>query len=114
MNAGRLGSSAQRAMEVGFICGARPAPQGLRNSAQGFNPGKPQNKRFALKGREMRYQMKLAPIAAQKVRVRKKASAQGVSFHGPLGRKPRPAELEMPKHSGLKGHESIAQALAGL
>src|SRR5450631_1078768 len=32
----------------------RPAPKGLKNSAQGFNPGKPQNKRFALKGREMR------------------------------------------------------------
>ena len=31
-----------------------PAPQGLQNSAQGFNPGNPQNKRFALKGREMR------------------------------------------------------------
>ncbi|MEA3144892.1 MAG: hypothetical protein QOI53_304 [Verrucomicrobiota bacterium] len=25
-----------------------PAPQGLQNSAQGFNPGNPQNKRFAL------------------------------------------------------------------
>jgi len=34
----------------------RPAPQGLQDSAQGFNPGNPQNKRFALqlKGREMR------------------------------------------------------------
>ena len=35
-----------------------PAPQGLQNSAQGsaqgFNPGNPPNKRFALKGREMR------------------------------------------------------------
>jgi hypothetical protein len=31
-----------------------PAPQGLQNSAQGFNPGKPHNNRFALKGREMR------------------------------------------------------------
>ena len=31
-----------------------PAPQGLQNSAQGFHPGNPQNKRFALKGREMR------------------------------------------------------------
>ena len=29
-----------------------PAPQGLQDSAQGFNPGNPQNKRFALKGRE--------------------------------------------------------------
>ena len=27
-----------------------PAPQGLQDSAQGFNPGNPQNKRFALKG----------------------------------------------------------------
>ena len=26
-----------------------PAPQGLQDSAQGFNPGKPHNKRFALK-----------------------------------------------------------------
>jgi hypothetical protein len=25
-----------------------PAPQGLQDSAQGFNPGNPQNKRFAL------------------------------------------------------------------
>jgi hypothetical protein len=34
----------------------RPAPQGLQDSAQGFNPGNPQNSRFALKlkGREMR------------------------------------------------------------
>jgi hypothetical protein len=31
-----------------------PAPQGLENSAQGFNPGNPQNRWFALKGREMR------------------------------------------------------------
>ena len=31
-----------------------PAPQGLQNSAQGFNPGNPHNKGFALKGREMR------------------------------------------------------------
>jgi hypothetical protein len=31
-----------------------PAPKGLENSAQGFNPGNPQNKRVALKGREMR------------------------------------------------------------
>jgi hypothetical protein len=31
-----------------------PKPKGLYDSAQGFNPGKPQNKRFALKlkGRE--------------------------------------------------------------
>jgi hypothetical protein len=28
------------------------APKGLDDSAQGFNPGKPANKRFALKGRE--------------------------------------------------------------
>ena len=44
------------------------APKGLENSAQGFNPGNPQNKRFALKGRERRemrrrgYQMNLAPL----------------------------------------------------
>jgi hypothetical protein len=30
------------------------APKGLQDSAQGFNPGNPQNKWFALKGREMR------------------------------------------------------------
>jgi hypothetical protein len=30
------------------------APKGLQDSAQGFNPGNSQNKRFALKGREMR------------------------------------------------------------
>jgi hypothetical protein len=30
------------------------APKGLEDSAQGFNPGNAQNKRFALKGREMR------------------------------------------------------------
>jgi hypothetical protein len=29
------------------------APKGLQNSALGFNPGNPQNKQFALKGREM-------------------------------------------------------------
>ena len=47
------------------------APKGLEDSAQGFNPGNPQKKRFALKGREMRerrgYQMNLAPIAAQEL-----------------------------------------------
>src|ERR1700719_2352413 len=32
-----------------------PAPQGLQNSALGFNPGKPHNNRFALKGRELSY-----------------------------------------------------------
>jgi hypothetical protein len=44
-----------------------PAPQGLQDSAQGFNPGKPHNKRFALKlkGREMRVPVEPAPIAAQ-------------------------------------------------
>jgi hypothetical protein len=30
-----------------------PAPKGLEDSAQGFNPGNLQKKRFALKGREM-------------------------------------------------------------
>ena len=43
-----------------------PAPQGLQDSAQGFNPGNPQNKRFALKGREIGYPVKVAKIAAQK------------------------------------------------
>jgi hypothetical protein len=28
------------------------APKGLQDSAQGFNPGNPQNERFALNGRE--------------------------------------------------------------
>jgi hypothetical protein len=28
------------------------APKGLQDSAQGFNPGNPQNKWFALKGRK--------------------------------------------------------------
>jgi hypothetical protein len=28
------------------------APKGLEDSAQGFNPGDPHNKRFALKGRQ--------------------------------------------------------------
>jgi hypothetical protein len=31
-----------------------PAPKGLEDSAQGFNPGNSRNKRFALKGREER------------------------------------------------------------
>ena len=44
------------------------APKGLEDSAQGFNPENPQNKRFALKGRERRdYQLNLAPIAAQEL-----------------------------------------------
>jgi hypothetical protein len=40
----------------------------LRGSAQGFNPGNPQNNEFALKGPETDL-IKLAPIAAQKIRV---------------------------------------------
>jgi hypothetical protein len=32
----------------------RPAPKGLEDSAQGFNPGNQPIKRFALKGREER------------------------------------------------------------
>jgi hypothetical protein len=52
--------------------GARPmrmkeleacAPKGLKDSAQGFNPGKPQNKQFALKGLET-IRVNLAPITA--------------------------------------------------
>jgi hypothetical protein len=42
------------------------APKGLEDSAQGFNPGKPANKRFALKGLEAD-QINLAPVAAQKL-----------------------------------------------
>jgi len=41
------------------------APQGLQNSAQGFNPGNPQNEWFALKGREMRAPHEPTPISAQ-------------------------------------------------
>ena len=37
----------------------------LQGSAQGFNPGNPQNKEFALKGREADL-IKPAPIAAPK------------------------------------------------
>jgi hypothetical protein len=36
------------------------APKGLQDSAQGFNPGNPQNKWFALKGRDMRLRANLA------------------------------------------------------
>ena len=38
----------------------------LQGSAQGFNPGNPQNNEFALKGREAE-QINLAPMAAQKL-----------------------------------------------
>jgi hypothetical protein len=41
----------------------------LQGSAQGFNPGNPQNNEFALKGREADL-TKLAPTAAPKIRVR--------------------------------------------
>jgi hypothetical protein len=49
-----------------------PAPQGLQDSAQGFNPGNPQNKRFALKlkGREMRVPDEARTYCRAKVRVR--------------------------------------------
>jgi hypothetical protein len=51
-----------------------PAPQGRQNSAQGFNPGfnlgNPQNKRFALKGREMRVPDEARIYCRAKVRVR--------------------------------------------
>jgi hypothetical protein len=47
-----------------------PAPQGLQNSAQGFNPGNPQNKRFALKGRVMRVPDETRTYCRKKVRVR--------------------------------------------
>jgi hypothetical protein len=43
-----------------------PAPQGLQSSAQGFNPGNPQNKRFAMKGREMRVPDEARTHTAQK------------------------------------------------
>jgi hypothetical protein len=46
-----------------------PAPKGLQNSAQGFNPGNPPNKRFALKGREMGYH-KARTSCRAKTRVR--------------------------------------------
>jgi hypothetical protein len=48
-----------------------PAPKGLENSAQGFNPGNPQNKWFALmKGREMRVPDEARACRRAKVRVR--------------------------------------------
>jgi hypothetical protein len=49
----------------------RPFPQGLQDSAQGFNPGNPQNKRFALKlkGREMRVPDEARTYCREKVRV---------------------------------------------
>jgi hypothetical protein len=43
------------------------APKGLQDSAQGFNPGNPQNVWFALKGREMWLRGESAPIEAQKL-----------------------------------------------
>src|ERR1700722_14935430 len=42
------------------------APKGIQDSAQGFNPGNPQNKWFALKGREMRLREKPRPHGAAK------------------------------------------------
>jgi len=39
--------------EVKASLGCFIAPDGLKNLAQGFNPGKHSIKRFALKGREM-------------------------------------------------------------
>jgi hypothetical protein len=47
-----------------------PAPKGLQDSAQGFNPGNPQNKRLALKGREMRLPDESRTYCRAKVRVR--------------------------------------------
>ena len=47
-----------------------PAPKGLKDSAQGFNPGKSQNKRFALKGREMRLPDESRTYCGAKVRAR--------------------------------------------
>jgi hypothetical protein len=38
---------------VKAILGCFIAPKGLKNLAQGFNPGNHQAKRFALKGREI-------------------------------------------------------------
>jgi hypothetical protein len=45
-------------------------PQGQQNSAQGFNLGNPQNKRLALKGREMRVPDEAPTYCRAKVRVR--------------------------------------------
>jgi hypothetical protein len=45
------------------------APKGLENSAQGFNPGEPQNKRFALKGREMRVPDKSSHLLPRKIQI---------------------------------------------
>jgi hypothetical protein len=46
-----------------------PAPQGLQDSAQGFNPGNP-DKRFARKGRERRVPDEARSYCPAKVRVR--------------------------------------------
>jgi hypothetical protein len=53
-----------------YIWTEAPAPQGLQNSAQGFNPGNPQNERFALKRREMRVPNEARTYGGAKVRVR--------------------------------------------
>jgi hypothetical protein len=45
------------------------APKGLQGLAQGFNPGNPQNKWFALKGREMRLRDEARTYCGAKVRV---------------------------------------------
>ena len=45
------------------------APKGQQDSAQGFNPGNPQNKWFALKGREMRLRDESRTYYGAKVRV---------------------------------------------
>src|SRR6202043_769755 len=59
---------------MGSICKPRacPAAAGLQKSAQGFNPGNPQNKRFALKlkGREMRAPDEARTYCRAKIRVR--------------------------------------------
>ena len=55
---------------LGLYIDRGPAPQGQQNSAQGFNPGNPHNKRFALKGREMRVPDEARICCRAKVRVR--------------------------------------------
>ncbi len=57
---------------LGSIDGPRACPAGATGLSPGFNPGNPQNKRFALKlkGREMRVPDETRTYSRAKVRVR--------------------------------------------
>jgi hypothetical protein len=52
------------------------APKVQQGSAQGFNPGNPQNKWFALKGREMRLRDESRTYGGAKVRVHNRSRLQ--------------------------------------